>query len=63
MLEWILDREGHEFLIPVDRAYIKDKFNLTGLKEKFINELNAKDDALVVIAPSTNPFQKKIVTS
>lgn len=31
MLEWILDRDGHEFLIQVDRSFIKDKFNLTGL--------------------------------
>jgi hypothetical protein len=26
-------------------------------------KLNAKEEALVVIAPSINPFQKKIVTS
>ena len=26
-------------------------------------KLKASDDALVVIAPSINPFQKKIVTS
>jgi hypothetical protein len=26
-------------------------------------KLKANDDALVVIAPSTKPFQKKIVTS
>ena len=25
-------------------AYIKDKINLIGLKDKFIKELNAKDD-------------------
>ena len=33
---------------------------MEGKKAK--KKLNAKDDALVVIAPSTNPFQKKIVT-
>jgi len=44
MLEWILDRDGHEFLIQVDRAFIKDKFNLSGLKEKFQKELSTKDD-------------------
>jgi hypothetical protein len=26
-------------------------------------KLNANEEALVVIAPSTNPFQKKMVTS
>ena len=46
MLEWILDREGHEFLIHVDREFIKDKMNLIGIKEKFIKELNGKDDEL-----------------
>jgi hypothetical protein len=24
LLEWILEREGHEFLIEVDREYIRD---------------------------------------
>lgn len=46
MLEWILDREGHEFLIQVDRQFIKDKINLIDLKEKFIKELNVKDDEI-----------------
>lgn len=46
MLEWILEREGHEFLIAVDRQFIKEKINLVGLKEKFIKELNGKDDEI-----------------
>jgi hypothetical protein len=37
------------------------KTMIEGKKAK--KKLNANDDALVVIAPSTNPFQKKIVTS
>ena len=44
LLEWILERDGHEFLIPVERSFIKDKFNLEGLKEKFIQELNRKEN-------------------
>ncbi len=40
LLEWIMDREGHEFLVEVDREFIRDKFNLYGLREKFIEELN-----------------------
>jgi hypothetical protein len=40
LIEWICDREGHEFLIDVDRSYIRDSFNHFGLKEKFFEELN-----------------------
>ena len=25
LIEWICDREGHEFLIDIDRAFIRDK--------------------------------------
>ena len=35
LLEWILEREGHDFLIDVDREYIRDIFNHTGLMDKF----------------------------
>jgi hypothetical protein len=42
-LEWILAREGNEFLVEIDRSFIKNKFNLIGLKEKFREELNMKD--------------------
>ena len=38
LLEWILDREGHEFLVEVDRRFLIDKINLTGLREKFIED-------------------------
>ena len=37
LLEWILDRDGHEYLIDVDRAYLRDKINFIGLKEQFMN--------------------------
>jgi hypothetical protein len=40
LLEWIVDREGHEFLVEVDRRFIKDKSNWEGLREKFIEDLN-----------------------
>ena len=33
LLEWILDRDGHELLCEVDRGYLRDKFNMIGLKE------------------------------
>jgi len=35
-----MDRDGHEFLIDVDREFFRDKFNFYGLREKFIEELN-----------------------
>lgn len=40
LLEWICDREGHEFMIEVDRSYIRNSFNHTGLMKKFYEELN-----------------------
>ena len=44
LLEWICDREGHEFLVEVDRAYIRDPMNTLGLPEKFYEELNISVD-------------------
>lgn len=35
LLEWICDREGHEFLVEVDRTYIRDPMNHIGLMNKF----------------------------
>lgn len=46
LLEWILEREGHDFLVEIERPYIKNKFNLIGLKAKFTEELNFKDSSL-----------------
>ena len=46
LLEWVLDREGHEFLVEVDRTYIRDKFNIYGLREKFMDELNIPEENL-----------------
>lgn len=44
LLEWIMDRDGHEFMVEVDREFIRDKFNYHGLREKFIDELNISED-------------------
>ena len=44
LLEWVLDQEGHEFLVEIDRSFIKNKENLIGLKEKLKEELAMKDD-------------------
>ena len=40
LLEWILERDGHEFLVDVDRQYIRDTFNQEGICEKFVKDLN-----------------------
>ncbi len=34
LLEWVMEQEGHEFLVDIDRSFIKNKQNLIGLKEK-----------------------------
>ena len=44
LLEWICDREGHEFLVEIDRSYIRNPMNHTGLMKKFFEELNIQVD-------------------
>lgn len=46
LLEWILEREGHDFLIDVDREYIRDKFNHVGLMDKFMSDLNLSEETM-----------------
>jgi hypothetical protein len=41
-----LEREGHEYLVDIDRSYIKDYKNHYGLKEKLISELNLKSSEM-----------------
>lgn len=33
-IQWFCDLEGHEFFIEVDEDYIRDNFNLHGLRER-----------------------------
>ena len=44
LLEWICDRDGHEFLVDIERSFIRNKFNLIGIKEKLFEELNIECD-------------------
>lgn len=46
LLEWILEREGHDFMLEVDREYIRDAFNHTGLMEKFMGDLNLSEETM-----------------
>ena len=34
-ISWFCDLEGHEFFVEVDAEYIRDSFNLYGLRERF----------------------------
>lgn len=31
---WFCDLEGHEFFVEIDEEYIRDNFNLHGLRER-----------------------------
>lgn len=53
MLEWILDREGHEFLVHVDRSFIRNEENLYGLLERVNKEMNISKEVLI----KQNKFQ------
>lgn len=33
-IQWFCDLEGHEFFIEVDEDFIRDNFNLHGLRER-----------------------------
>ena len=47
MLEWILDRDGHEFLVAVDRNFIRDESNLIGFADKLSEDLNIPKEILL----------------
>lgn len=34
-IQWFCSLEDHQFLCEVDEDYIRDQFNLYGLKQKF----------------------------
>ena len=36
-IQWFWDLDGNEFLLEVDEEYIRDQFNLYGLKQKVKN--------------------------
>jgi hypothetical protein len=37
-IQWFCSLEGHEFLVEIDEDFIKDGFNLYGLKKKMTKE-------------------------
>ena len=41
LLEWIVQQDGHEFLVEVNRSFIKDKLNLIGIREQLCRDLDA----------------------
>ena len=50
-IQWFCDLEGHEFFVEVEIDYIKDTFNLYGLKER-IPKFNG---AMKMILSSDSP--------
>lgn len=51
-ISWFCELEGHEFFVEVDVEYIKDSFNLYGLKERVPSKFN---EALNMILSSESP--------
>lgn len=37
-IQWFCSLEGHDFLLEIEEEYIKDFFNLYGLKKRFKTE-------------------------
>ena len=46
LIEWITEREEHSFLVAVDRQFIKDKFNLIGLYQNYLDQVGIKPENL-----------------
>ena len=46
IMEWILDREGHEFLVQIDRNFLRDEENLHDLIDKLSEELQISKSTL-----------------
>ena len=55
--------DGTEYLQEKKESLDHDKKTRDEENEELEKQLKAKEEALVVIAPSINPFQKKMVTS
>jgi casein kinase II subunit beta len=50
-INWFCDIEGHEFFVDVDEDFIRDSFNLYGLK----NLIQRYDEALEMILSTDIP--------
>ena len=50
-INWFRDIEGHEFFVDVDEDFIRDSFNLYGLK----NLIQRYDEALEMILSTDIP--------
>ena len=50
-ISWFCELEGHEFFVEVDSEFIRDSFNLYGLKER----IPRYNDALKMILSSDSP--------
>ena len=50
-ISWFCDLEGHEFFVEVDAEFLRDSFNLYGLKERVPHY----NEALKMILSSESP--------
>lgn len=53
-IQWYTSLDGHEFLVEVDEAYIRDQFNLCGLKS--MKNYNCAMDMILGNAPTDEVF-------
>ncbi|GBE60734.1 casein kinase ii regulatory subunit [Babesia ovata] len=53
-IQWFTSLEGHEFLLEVDEAYIRDQFNLCGLKT--MKNYDSAMDMILGFAPTEEVF-------
>jgi len=55
-IQWFCSLEGHEFFAEVDEDYIRDNFNLYGLKAK----VNHYNDAMDMILSQESPDEEEL---
>lgn len=53
-IQWFTSLEGHEYMVEVDEAYIRDQFNLCGLKA--MKNYNTAMDMILGYAPTEEVF-------
>ncbi len=56
-INWFCEIENHEFFVEVDQSFIRDNFNLWGLKEIIGPKF---DSALEMILSSKTPEEEEI---
>ena len=58
-ITWFIELEGHDFFIEVDEVFLKDPFNLYGLKQKIANYNEALNMIVADESPDTDDFNSE----